>query len=32
MAVTCFPLGVLAGIYLGEYAKEGFLVRWCESP
>ena len=27
MAVTCFPLGVLAGIYLGEYAKEGFLVR-----
>ncbi len=27
MAVSCFPLGVLAGIYLGEYAKEGFLVR-----
>ena len=27
MAVTCFPLGVLAGIYLGEYAKEGFIVR-----
>ena len=27
MAVMCFPLGVLAGIYLGEYAKEGFLVR-----
>jgi phosphate transport system permease protein len=27
MAVTCFPLGVLAGIYLGEYAKDGFLVR-----
>jgi phosphate transport system permease protein len=27
MAATCFPLGVLAGIYLGEYAKEGFLVR-----
>ncbi|HEY4758997.1 MAG TPA: ABC transporter permease subunit, partial [Thermoguttaceae bacterium] len=27
MAVTCFPLGVLAGIYLGEYAKEGKLVR-----
>jgi phosphate transport system permease protein len=27
MAVTCFPLGVLAGIYLGEYAKEGFVVR-----
>ena len=27
MAATCFPLGVLAGIYLGEYAKDGFLVR-----
>ena len=27
MAVSCFPLGVLAGIYLGEYAKEGLLVR-----
>jgi phosphate transport system permease protein len=27
MAVLCFPLGVLAGIYLGEYAKDGFLVR-----
>ena len=27
MAITCFPLGVLAGIYLGEYAKEGLLVR-----
>ena len=27
MAVACFPLGVLAGIYLGEYAKEGLLVR-----
>ena len=27
MAITCFPLGVLAGIYLGEYAKEGSLVR-----
>jgi phosphate transport system permease protein len=27
MAVMCFPLGVLAGIYLGEYAKDGFLVR-----
>ena len=27
MAATCFPLGVLAGIYLGEYAKESFLVR-----
>jgi len=27
MAVTCFPLGVLAGIYLGEYARDGLLVR-----
>jgi phosphate transport system permease protein len=27
MAITCFPLGVLAGVYLGEYAKEGPLVR-----
>jgi ABC-type phosphate transport system permease subunit len=27
MAITSFPLGVLAGIYLGEYAKEGTLVR-----
>jgi phosphate transport system permease protein len=27
MAVTCFPLGVLAGIYLGEYAKDGWFVR-----
>jgi phosphate transport system permease protein len=27
MALTCFPLGVLAGIYLGEYAKEGVFVR-----
>jgi phosphate transport system permease protein len=27
MAVICFPLGVLAGIYLGEYAKDGFFVR-----
>ena len=25
--MLCFPLGVLAGIYLGEYAKEGPLVR-----
>jgi len=25
MAVSCFPLGVLAGIYLGEYAREGML-------
>jgi phosphate transport system permease protein len=27
MAITCFPLGVLAGIYLGEYAKDGLFVR-----
>ena len=27
MAISCFPLGVLAGIYLGEYAKEGPLVQ-----
>lgn len=27
MAVACFPLGVLAGVYLSEYAKEGLLVR-----
>ena len=27
MAIACFPLGVLAGIYLGEYAKDGPLVR-----
>ncbi|MHB8899222.1 MAG: phosphate ABC transporter permease PstA, partial [Thermoguttaceae bacterium] len=27
MAIACFPLGVLAGIYLGEYAREGALVR-----
>jgi phosphate transport system permease protein len=27
MAVACFPLGVLAGVYLGEYAREGLLVR-----
>jgi len=27
MAIICFPLGVLAGIYLGKYAKEGPLVR-----
>jgi phosphate transport system permease protein len=27
MSVTCFPLGVLAGVYLGEYAREGTLVR-----
>lgn len=27
MAIACFPLGVLAGIYLGEYAKSGPLVN-----
>ncbi len=27
MAIFCFPLGVLAGIYLGEYAQDGALVR-----
>lgn len=27
MAVACFPLGVLGGIYLGEYARDGWLVR-----
>ena len=27
MAALCFPLGVLAGIYLGEYAKQGVLVQ-----
>jgi phosphate transport system permease protein len=27
MAIFCFPLGVLAGVYLGEYAREGVLVR-----
>lgn len=27
MAVSCFPLGVMAGIYLSEYAREGLLVR-----
>ncbi len=27
MAVLCFPLGVTAGVYLGEYAKDGLLVR-----
>jgi phosphate transport system permease protein len=27
MSVFSFPLGVIAGIYLREYAKEGFMVR-----
>lgn len=27
MALTCFPLGVIAGIYLGEYAKNGPFVQ-----
>ncbi len=27
MAIACFPLGVLAGIFLGEYAREGVVVR-----
>lgn len=27
MSVFCIPLGVIAAIYLREYAKEGFLVR-----
>lgn len=27
MSVLCFPVGVLAGIYLGEYAHPGLLVR-----
>jgi phosphate transport system permease protein len=27
MAICSFPLGVLAGIYLGEYAQDGVLVR-----
>ena len=27
MAIACFPLGVLAGVYLGEYARDGVLVR-----
>jgi phosphate transport system permease protein len=27
MSIFSFPLGVLAAIYLREYAKEGFLVR-----
>ena len=27
MSLVSFPLGVVAGIYLTEYAKEGFMVR-----
>lgn len=27
MSISCFPLGVLAGVYLGEYARQGTLVR-----
>jgi len=27
MAICSFPLGVLAGVYLGEYAQDGALVR-----
>lgn len=27
MAISGFPLGVLAGVYLGEYARDGTLVR-----
>lgn len=27
MSILCFPLGVLAGVYLGEYAREGAMVR-----
>ncbi len=27
MAICSFPLGVLAGVYLGEYAQDGMLVR-----
>jgi phosphate transport system permease protein len=27
MSIFSFPLGVLAGIYLREYAKEGYLVK-----
>ena len=27
MSVLCFPVGVLAGIYLGEYARQGPVVR-----
>lgn len=28
MAMMAFPLGVLAGVYLGEYARENLLVQW----
>jgi len=28
MAIVAFPLGVLAGVYLGEYARDNLLVRW----
>jgi len=27
MAIMAFPLGVLAGVYLGEYARDNWLVR-----
>lgn len=27
MSLLCFPLGVMAGIYLREYAQEGLLVQ-----
>ena len=27
MSITSFPFGVLAGIYLGVYAREGWLLR-----
>ena len=27
MSILSFPLGVIAGIYLREYAKEGYLVK-----
>ncbi len=27
MALSSFPLGVLAGVYLGEYARDGVFVR-----
>ncbi len=28
MAIVAFPLGILAGVYLGEYARDNLLVRW----